>query len=155
MKAYLLRFTRLLTLALAVGLLTTVYSGNAVNATWKAFTQPDIASSFVVNKQTAEVYTSNSDKQLQIHSHSAHSDGLWYAPASRERCLSMSALSSVFNPPMYALAIVLPQPVIPQFTKGFAITLPRHPWTLSYHSRSLRLNGWKESNLRYRFSQQA
>lgn len=157
MKTHLLRFIRRLTLLVAIGLLVSVYSGVASNATWKAFTQANVTSPVAVQHGDSQASPQSTlvPPQVEIHHHVVSSDGLWYAPSTSQRCLSMSVLAQIIDPPSYSLAAVLPLPLVPLFSYGYAVALPRNAWTLSYQSHRLRLNGWQDANLQYRFSQQA
>ncbi len=82
-------------------------------------------------------------------------DQLYSAPGTRLRCLSMAAQQDVPEPP-YELAFEIAMPPVPVLSIGFAEQLPiEQYWTLKHPGAGLRLGGWKDANLRYRFSQQA
>ncbi|MCH1919118.1 hypothetical protein L9G15_06675 [Shewanella sp. A3A] len=156
MKTHLLQFIHRFTLLVAIGLLVSVYSGVASNATWKAFTPINTVSHVIMQHGgAADSSPDDSVPQIEIHHHAVSSDGLWYAPSTRQRCLSMSVLAQIIDPPSYSLAAVLPLPLVPLFSYGYAVALPSNAWILSYQSHRLRLNGWQDANLQYRFSQQA
>lgn len=86
---------------------------------------------------------------------SEQGDQLYSAPGTRLRCLSMAAQQDVPEPP-YELAFEIAMPPVPVLSIGFAEQLPiEQYWTLKHPGAGLRLGGWKDANLRYRFSQQA
>ncbi|QWL05015.1 hypothetical protein JV206_13725, partial [Shewanella indica] len=86
---------------------------------------------------------------------SEQGDQLYSAPGARLRCLSMAAQQDVPEPP-YELAFEIAMPPAPVLSIGFAEQLPiEQNWTLTHPGAGLRLGGWKDANLRYRFSQQA
>ncbi|GGZ30259.1 hypothetical protein C8J23_11541 [Shewanella chilikensis] len=86
---------------------------------------------------------------------SEQGDQLYSAPGASQRCLSTAAPHDVAEPP-YELAFEIAMPPAPLLSIGFAEQLPiEQYWTLKHPGAGLRLGGWKDANLRYRFSQQA
>ncbi len=86
---------------------------------------------------------------------SEQGDQLYSAPGASQRCLSTAAPHDVAEPP-YELAFEIAMPSAPVLSIGFAEQLPiEQYWTLKHPGAGLRLGGWKDANLRYRFSQQA
>ncbi|MDW6092589.1 hypothetical protein SBX64_08530 [Vibrio rhizosphaerae] len=152
MKMRALSLFRKLTILLWVGLLVSVYSGVVENTTWKAFAQTNIESeshpqtfAYLKIHTTVQVTPTN-----QVQHDRLLDDGLWYTPATSQRNISRLGFSGENDHPEYLLASEIQLPKIPELCHGFAIALPRHPWTLFNRGRG-RLNGWKESNLQYRF----
>lgn len=152
MKTSLFSLMRKLTILLFVSVLVSVYSGVAENSTWKAFAQTNAGSySNIQQDEHLSFHTSDSAKNTNKVKHNRSlNDGLWYAPTVNQRCISMSGLSFEDDHPEYVLATEILLPNVPELCLGYAVALPRYPWTL-FNSGRGRLNGWKESNLQYRF----
>lgn len=157
MKTSLLSLMRKLAILLFVGLLVSVYSGVVENTTWKAFahihaesdskTQQVEQLDFHTSISTTTIPATNSN---QVQLDRSLNDGLWYAPTVNQRCISMSGFSFEDDYPEYLLATEILLPDVPELCHGYAVALPDSPWTLFHPGRG-RLNGWKESNLQYRF----
>ena len=155
MESNLLLSLRKLTTLLVLALVVSVYSGISSN-TWKDLSTSNFSTQQVSHHVTHDVHTvSLTQKQIPTLHNTDNHDGLWYAPATNQRCLSMAEIGSDVDPPAYALVAELPHPIHPLFSYDFASALPRDNWALLPQTRSLRLNGWKQSNLQYRFIQQA
>ncbi len=143
---------RNLTILLFVGLLVSVYSGVVENTTWKAFAHTHTESESKtqqVEQFDFHISISATNTNKAQHDRSSN-DGLWYAPAVNQRCISMSGSSFENDYPEYMLATEILLPDVPELCHGYAVALPDYPWTLFHPGRG-RLNGWKESNLQYRF----
>jgi len=143
---------RKLTILLFVSLLLSAYSGVVENTTWKGFAQTNGGDySNTQQDEHLSFHTSVSVTNTnQVQHDRSLNDGLWYAPTVNQRCISMSGLSFEDDHPEYLLAIEILLPNVPELCHGYAVGLPRYPWTL-FNSGRDRLNGWKESNLQYRF----
>ena len=81
-------------------------------------------------------------------------DGSEFVPLISQRLISFAHHEPVNSKPDYLLAHEFPLPPAPSFTIGyridFALTLD---WALQADNKNIRLSGWKDSNLLYRFSQ--
>ncbi|WP_076412832.1 hypothetical protein [Shewanella sp. UCD-KL12] len=95
-------------------------------------------------------------KQLPGHNHAHGQDGdsSEYVPLVSQRLVNFAQHDPISSKPVYLLAHEFFSPPVPSLTIGYRIDFACSlDWALQLNKNSIRLSGWKDSNLQYRFSQ--
>ncbi|WP_170308322.1 hypothetical protein [Parashewanella tropica] len=94
--------------------------------------------------------------QLELEQFLHDTNNTQFIPTNSLRYLSLVQFSHDDIHPEYQLLSEVDLPPAPLLNKGYqALFNQQLDWLLTYQTQPTRLNGWKESNLIYRFIQQA